>query len=221
MSRRSSSLTAVCLAAILAGGGCSRDQSPMAPVAMAPAATSASNAVRLVEWAINHRDVQALRGLLSDDAVFVAAGGDSAGNPTRTAWTRGTLLAALERLLVGSSDHPPAQSVAIQLDRNLIDRPDTRLGKSAPVHRQVRTTVDLQVVMDPTASFEVSGNLLCFATRGDSAAIPSELGVRADSLRWWLDRIEDETITHAASPPARAHPVRQVTLGQVLALYLP
>src|SRR5438876_159101 len=149
MSRRSPSLTAVCLAAILAGGGCSRDQSPTAPVAMAPAATSASNAVRLVEWAINHRDVQALRGLLSDDAVFVAAGVDSAG-PTRTAWPGARLLAALEGLLVGSSDHPPAQSVAIQLDRNLIDRPDTRLGKSAPVPRQVRTTVDLHVVVDPT-----------------------------------------------------------------------
>jgi hypothetical protein len=53
------------------------------------------------------------------------------------------------------------------------------------------------VRIDSGNSVEVTGNALFFLTRGDSAQIPPELiarGLRPDSTRWWMDRMEDETL---------------------------
>ena len=64
---------------------------------------------------------------------------------------------------------------------------------------------------DPSRMVEITGSLLFFLTRGDSAAIPQQLidrGLKPDSTRWWLDRMEDETlagagVSYAAQPSKR------------------
>ena len=50
----------------------------------------------------------------------------------------------------------------------------------------------------------------------DSAAIPAELvsrGFKPDSLRWWIDRWEDETIGSGGMPAAAARPASHARPG--------
>jgi hypothetical protein len=57
--------------------------------------------------------------------------------------------------------------------------------------------VNLKVDIDEGNALEVTGFALFYVVRGDSAAIPPELysrGFRPDSLRWWIERWEDETL---------------------------
>jgi hypothetical protein len=88
--------------------------------------------------------------------------------------------------------------VSLTLDQNLITFPDSRPGKLSRFHKQIRSSVDVKLSLPgQDGSVEVTGNLLFFLTRGDSAAIPPELvsrGVGPDSTRWWLDGMEDETL---------------------------
>ena len=53
----------------------------------APTPNSPQNAVRLFEWCWVNRGVDEYRELFTDDYVFISAGTDSAGNPSRAATT--------------------------------------------------------------------------------------------------------------------------------------
>jgi hypothetical protein len=69
---------------------------------------------------------------------------------------------------------------------------------------------------------EAFGHLLCYVTRGDSAMTPGDLvarGVHSDSTRWWIDRIEDETIGVSARPGFHTTPARVFTFGEILRLW--
>lgn len=150
-----------------------------------PAAVTPSQAVRRLEWGIEHRDLGLVEGLLTDDFQFITAGVDSAGNPDRSPARKGSFLDWLRGLL----DSSPA--LTLQFDRNLVAYPDSRPGKNARWHRQIRTGVVLE------RSTTITGQWLIFLTRGDSASIPAGLrgrGVKPDSTAWWLDRLEDETL---------------------------
>ncbi len=196
----------------------------VAPIDVAPAFNTPANTVRRLEWAVNQRDLETVAGLLAADLICEAQALDSAGNVVRQPRDRAWVLEALRSLFEGvPGRYEPAQ-VTLDLDRDLIAFPDTRAG-SSPVHRRtVRTSMGLRV-RDPSTSstFEVRGYLLFYAVRGDSAAIPSdqvaESGV-SDSTRWWIDRVEDETLTAEPSPPrTSAHPARSWSLSSLLEYY--
>jgi hypothetical protein len=177
----------------------------------APVASSPSGALKRLEWAINHEDLAVIGGLLADDFVLVGAAVDSAGNPVRIEPNRDLFLAALTAVF------DQASSVRFTLDQNLVPLPDPRPGRNPQYHKQLRSTFDL-TIRTPTESFEVGGNLLVFATRGDSAAIPPDLvarGVKPDLTTWWLDRLEDETLI-GPGMPAATQPAKKVTLLMVL-----
>jgi hypothetical protein len=102
-----------------------------------------------------------------------------------------------ENMFVGSAERPPAEQITLLFDKSLVPFADSRPGKDPKWHKQIRTSVDLKVRIDSGNTVEVTGNALFFITRGDSAAIPKELisrGFKPDSLRWWIDRWEDETL---------------------------
>ena len=174
--------------------GCSTKIVAPPPVDEPPAASSAAGAVQRFAWGFDHKDVEVVRGLLSDDFLFITSGTDSAGNPSRAPYDRSWFLVALAALGDSSS------TVSFIVDQNLVPFPDTRLGKVSKYHEQIRTSVHASVrFTDPNGNVEITGNLLFFLTRGDSASIPPELigrGAKPDSTRWWLDRIEDETLAH-------------------------
>lgn len=182
-----------------------------------PVANSPANALRLLEWAWNHRDCEALSPLFTDDFVFVFAAGDSAGNPYRSdPWTREDELAASCNLF----EH--ALEIQLDFDRTLIALNDDRPGKRPPWHRTIRTKVNLKVTADRGGGPEVhetNGYAKFYLVRGDSAAIPPELvqrGFAPDSTRWWIDRWEDETL-----PPggASVHPTQSRSWGAIKALF--
>ena len=167
----------------------------------APTPNSPQNAVKLFEWCWVNRGVDEYRELFTDDYVFISAAKDSAGNPSREIQARrdDEVLIA-ENMFVGSSERPPAEQISLLFDKSLVPFADSRPGKDPKWHKQIRTSVDLKVRIDSGNTVEVTGNALFFITRGDSAAIPKELisrGFKPDSLRWWIDKWEDETLGDA------------------------
>ena len=214
-------LAVIAALAVLAVTGCAT-KTLAPPADTPPAASTASGAVKRLEWAINHRDPDMVHAMLTADFQFISAGTDSAGNATRdTVGSRSWLDVALGALL------DPANQVLLRFDVNPIAFPDSRPGKNPGWHRQVRTSVDLRV-HDAWAdtAFAVTGNALFFLIRGDSAQIPLELvnrGVKPDSTVWWFDRWEDETLggagARAPASPAATNPSVMPTLANLLRYY--
>src|SRR5512143_2512281 len=173
---------------------------------VAPSPNTPQNAVKLFEWCWVNRGVEEYKELFTADYVFQSAGVDSAGNPTRDVLTRrDDEVQTAENMFIGSAERPPAAKITLNFDRNLIPFPDTRPGMNPTWHKTIRTSVDLKVDIGDGSTLEVTGYALFFLTRGDSAAIPSDLklkGFKPDSLRWWIDRWEPETL------PSRGPPLR-------------
>ena len=197
MRRLAPSLAA--LAALATVAGCFNPFSPRVLteriITNAPSPTTPQKAVELFEWCWVHRGVDEYRELFTSDYVFISAGLDSAGNPSREIQARrDDEVQTAEHMFIGSAERPPAESITLLFDKSLKVFPDTRPGKNAKWHKQIRTTVDLKVRIDSGNTVEVTGNALFFLTRGDSAAIPSDLTLQPDSSRWWIDRWEDETL---------------------------
>jgi len=203
--------------AALGAAGCFN---PFAPTVLtervttvAPSPTTPQNAVRLFEWCWKNRGVEEYKELFTADYVFVSAGLDSAGNPSREIQARrDDEVQIAENMFIGSAERPPAADIQLDFDRNLIPFPDTRPGKDPTWHKTIRTSVNLKVKIDEGNVFEVTGTALFFLVRGDSAQIPTDLQGRfkPDPLRWWIDRWEDETLApesvvaggERAAPPA-------------------
>ena len=210
-------LPAVLLLALLAS--CSRSTAPVVPASQTPEATSAVGAVRLLEWAVNTGHAGVLEGLLSADFDLAVAGLDSAGNQTRVDVPRDTVLAAFRSMLEGVPGTSAPAAAQLVLDRNLIELPDTRPGRQPNVHRSMRTSCYLHVYdSTTTAIFQVTGHLLCYVSRADSAALPAGSTAPADTSHWWITRIEDQTFE--GSGVASAHPSKNMTLWTILDFYL-
>ena len=185
----------------------------------APTPNSPQNAVKLFEWCWVNRGVDEYRELFTDDYVFISAGTDSAGNQSREIQARrDDEVQTAENMFIGSAERAPAEQITLLFDKNLVPFPDSRPGKNSKWHKQIRTSVDLKVRIDSGNTVEVTGNALFFLTRGDSAAIPQELinrGFKPDSLRWWIDRWEDETLAGPGLQALRASSVPAAEAGYV------
>ncbi len=184
----------------------------------APSPTTPAEAIRLFAWCWVNRGVEEYKELFTDDYVFQSASLDSAGNGGRDIVTRRQEeIETAENIFIGSAERPPASKITLNFDRNLVPFPDTRPGKNSTWHKTIRTSVDLKVEVGDGSVLEVTGYALFYLTRGDSAAIPAELkarGFKPDSLRWWIDRWEDETLASegAAIRPARPGNGRAYTI---------
>ncbi len=207
-------LLAAVVAAALVSGGCFNPFSPLvstqrATSTPAPVPNSAANVVRLFEWCWNNRGIQEYEEIFTDDFRFQFALGDSAGNAYRDVpWTREDELRSATGLFVGTPDHPAATEIDLSLDKTLYALPDDRPGKNPIWHKSIRSSVTLTVTLEGQGLNEVRGYAKFYLVRGDSAVIPPELvakGFKPDSLRWWIDRWEDETLpASAAVPPGTA-----------------
>jgi len=196
----------------------------------APTPNSPQNAVKLFEWCWVNRGVDEYRELFTDDYVFISAGTDSAGNPSREIQARrDDEVQTAENMFIGSAERPPAEQITLIFDQSLVPFPDSRIGKNPRWHKQIRTSVNLKVRIDSGNTVEVTGNALFFLTRGDSAAIPLELknrGFKPDSLRWWIDRWEDETLAgsaivadRSAQPRIVQGPYIELSMAQLKHIY--
>ncbi len=201
-----------------------------------PEPSSAVGVLRLYEWCWNHRDPDLYRELFTDDYQFQFATTDTAGNAYRDrALNREEELDIAANIFVrGNSANPPPSSISLVFDPNLVALPDGRRGKDPRFHKEIAAQTLLRFE-DP--AYEINGTTRFFVVRGDSALLPQELidrGFRRDSTRWFIERVEDETIDGlapmriTASRPVRRGPLpadfdpvptRQISLGLVFALY--
>ena len=217
--RRSALLS---LAMLVLGPGCA-DMGHRLPTAPepAPVPSTPQQAMRLLEWCWNNRDLSRYRELLAEDFQFVFSQLDPSGNPYRgLPWNREDELASIGHLFVGGNNTlSPADHILLVLDPNFRVRSDPRPGKHPKWHKTVRSGLVLDVRTQGGEQFHATGFSVFYLVRGDSASIPLDLaghGVRPDSTRWYLERWEDET---AGSFGLQAFPTKTLTLGGLKALY--
>ena len=205
----------VALGVLLAGlalAGCFNPFSPrIAPILgaskPAPAPVTASGVLRLFEWCYNSKAIGEYREIFSDDYRFYFSPLDSSGAEWRdTPYTREDELISATNLFVGgSATEPAASSIRLSFDRNFLVYPDryylrypdnTSRDPAGVWHKEIRTTVTLQIGTDDGNSLEIKGHATFYMVRGDSALIPEEMrlkGFGPDPNRWYIRRWDDDT----------------------------
>jgi hypothetical protein len=153
--------------------------------------------IRLFEWCWDHRSIVEYEEIFTEDFLFEFAATDTAGNAFRgRALTRFDEIETTRHLFVGGGTSPPANSITLLLDQNLIPGQDSREGREDTTYfQQIVTQVTLRIDTDEE-DFQVTGQARFFLVRGDSALIPAELVARGfgpDPGRWYIQRWEDET----------------------------
>ena len=157
-----------------------------------PTPNSPSGVLRLFEWAYNNRDFSQYRTVFTDDYRFVFGATDTAGNRYRNQpYTRADELASAQNLFGAAS------TITLALDKSFVVFPDPRPGMNPTYHKNILTQVQLNIVTQDGGQTNVEGKANFFLVRGDSAAIPADLGVQPDSNRWYIDRWEDQTLAGA------------------------
>jgi hypothetical protein len=191
------------------------------PVSRVPAADSPEGVVRLFEWSWNNMDLVRYQEVFTEDFQFVFAPGVSAGSAySDDPFGRDDMLACARHLFVGGGDLPPAASIVLVMDAVLHPVDDTRPGKDPRWHKVVATSVNLTIDTVEDSRYFVTGNATFYVVRGDSAAIPPDLGFEPDSTRWYVERWEDYTLSDGvALSVASTQPARATTWGSILALY--
>lgn len=194
--------------------GCGKD-SPAEPLVVVPRDMSPAGVVRMYEHAMNNRIPETLDSLFTEDYRFYFAAGDSAGATADSVWLQPDESVTNYAMLHGTPSVVPLQRVVLDFDRNLIAFPDIRPGLDSRFHKTIRTTMQLRAEPGDGSTYEVTGFLLFYLVRGDSAQILPGHGA-PDSTRWWIQRMDDETI-----PPSgfRAFPAPTRTYGALKHLY--
>jgi hypothetical protein len=227
----SSAAAALFLISLLGCSGEIADPAAIARSAVPPAATAivADSPRALLDafgHAWNNLDAAHYGELFTADFQFQFSLADSGGNPFPDhSLSRADELQIAQHLFVtGTATLPPATRIVLTFDRTFIPEPDSRPGKSFPVHQEVKRNFVLSVDTGD-AAYRITGAAQFFIVRGDSAAIPPDLaahGFHADPNRWWIERWEDASLDFGGGIPATgATPTQTRTWGSVKALYLP
>jgi hypothetical protein len=225
-------LAALTLAtAPLSFAGCSKSAAPVQPapdpLAGMPQPGTSSGAVRAFQWTWQQRSTDAYRRLFTSDFVFNFSNRDSAGAhwTTNDPWGRDEEEASFATLIHGGdANQPAATEITLQMDPNFTVLNDPRPGKNDSRRRKsITTQVNLTITTSDGAASNFFGSATFYLVRGDSAAVPPELGLPADSTRWYVDGWSDNTNGTGAAP-ARANapqPTKSPTWGSLKSLYLP
>ena len=194
---------------LLGLGGCYNPFNPLiAPTTgiyvPPPTPDSPQGIVRLFAWCWNNRDATIYQQLFTSDYVFIFAVGDSAGNLFRDdPLDREEELNIARNLFEGGGTAAPAASITLVLDATLYPLDDSRPGKDPTWHKEIPTSVNLAIETVEGVRYTIVGNTTFFVVRGDSAKIPSDLSLKPDSTRWYIERWEDYTLLSTAlSPPS-------------------
>lgn len=222
--------TLILATAPLSLAGCSKSAAPVQPapdpLAAMPQPGTPSGAVRAFEWGWKQRSRDAYRMLFTSDFVFNFSNRDSAGThwTTDNPWGHDEEQASFGSLVKGGdASQPAATQIELTLDQNFTVLSDPRPGMNDSRRKSITTPVNLTVTTTDGASSNIFGSVTLYLVRGDLAAIPPELGLPADSTRWYVDGWYDDTNGTAAAP-ARANapqPTKSRTWGSLKSLYLP
>ncbi|MFI5372512.1 MAG: hypothetical protein ACHQ52_13215 [Candidatus Eisenbacteria bacterium] len=202
-------LAALLLAVAMLDGCGGKSSTAPEPLAGMPPPDSPSGVLRAFEWAWNQRLPDAYKPLFTADYTFAFAALDTAAHRyATTPWSRSDEQIAFANL--ASS----AAGITVRFDKTFAVFPDPRPGKSDDLRRKnIRTQVLLTIYLHDGSLINVQGNANFFLVRGDSAAIPPDLGLGSDSGRWYIERWEDET--YAGGIGSRIQPAMVTTWGDV------
>jgi hypothetical protein len=231
--RRGGIAGAIALAGLLSGCSGDSGKAPVTRPVPQPgfAADSPIHAVQLFEWSWEHQDLARFTSLLADDFQFVCSVSDSAGNAFQGhGLTRIDELESAHHLFTAGGVAPPAKSISLQFDRNLIPQQDTRAGKQDQSHYQEIVTTVVLRIETPEESFQVTGEARFHLARGDVAVLPAELtalGVQPDPGLWYIERWDDETFGGEGAAAGNARrtstswttPAKNTTWCSIMALY--
>lgn len=214
------------LAATLLLAGClARTTGPKPVPDPAPSQNSPAGAVYRFAYCWQNRDTDRYSRLFTQDYILTPAVGDSSANSAPHPWDRDAELLATSHMFVGDSTHTPPAKITLAFDRTLVPLSDPRPAHANRWHHFIRTHVDLNLIQDAgggsTGTKQVQGLAAFYLVRGDSAQIPEALaakGVKPDSTRWYIERMEDETLPSGAG--LHALPAKNTTWYSVLASYL-
>ena len=205
------------------------------PAPAAPTPNTPKSTIQLFKWCWENRDIAHYREIFTDDFVFTCLTTDSVGNPYHTeSWTREDEIASATHLFVGgNASEPAASNISLVFDGNLFAQPDLRAGKTSEWHKQIQiSNLTLTIIKGDGSGLRVTGGALFYLVSGDSAAIPQELtdlGLKPDAGRWFIERWEDQTNNggvpaavlagDAGAIPAKALPTRKPTWCSIKSLY--
>jgi hypothetical protein len=172
----------------------SKKSGPSAPEPpVAPSPTSPQNLLALIAWCWEMQDETLYRGIFTSDFFFDFAPADS--QSVGAGLDRAQEIDAGNNLF-GSGlppAHPAPTNISFNYDPGLIVTNDDRPGKDPVVHKLITTTVSISVLTS-TLDYSISSGMKFYFVRGDSAAIPGDLGVGPDANRWYLERWEDNLV---------------------------
>ncbi len=203
-----------------------------------PVPNTPEGVILLFQWCYRNRALAEYKEIFTDDYVFTFSALDPFGAPYRDRpWRREDELISAERLFVtGNAGEEAATAITLNFGNTLVDFADDRRGKDPRYHRSVNVRVVLDV-QRPSDVLNVDGDAKFYVVRGDSAAIPPEIHLQPDSLRWYIEGWEDNTVQSAAAAharptastpvtrglraadPAAAAPTHSLSFGQLKALY--
>jgi hypothetical protein len=204
------------------GGGGGKVTNPPPPDPT-PVPNTPTNAVRLFEWAQEHRDTVLYRKVLTQDFKFSFAAGDPAGLAFGDTLDRAKELIIATHMFVGGSPKPAATSINLVFDPVLTAQPDDR-GFDPTTHKLIHTSHSI-TVRAPGDTLTAAGFTDFYVVRGDVAAIPPGLGLSADANRWWIEGWVDKSIVSgpALAPrtlrPTGANEAHSDSWGKIKSLY--
>ncbi len=206
--------------------GCSKGSNKVTnppPPPSVPVNDSPTNAVKLFEYAWEHRSVALTDSVLTADFEFAFAPGDTAvGVFGAQQIERDVMLTVENKLFVtgNGANYPKATSVSLTLPAALNFQPSSVPGRDGTVHLEARAQNISLVVNTSTGGYNVSGSgadVVFQVVRGDSAqTTASQPHV---SSRWYLEGIRDETPATLASRTFAIREARRQTWGYIFSLY--
>lgn len=213
MRLRRSTTGAILVLALLTAAGCYNPFFPkLAPNVgvseVAPTPNSVRGLMDLFAWCYNNRAYDEYTEIFTDDFQFQFSAADTTGQVfgDRGLFRQDELDTARHLFIEGTANEPPAQKIVLTFDRTFLPEPDSRPGKTYPVHQEIKRNVVLSIDTGEQA-FRITGAARFFVVRGDSAKIPPDLlqrGFRPDRNRWYIERWEDETIDTGGALVAEA-----------------
>ena len=183
--------------------------SPARAATAPPVPSTPTDALALLKWCWESRDVALYHELFADNYQYFYDAGNPAGAPYRiTPWTREDELASGTNLFVGGGSlHAPASSVTFSFTDGPTLQPSAG-GLASPWHQQYAAQWALDITCTDGSTLHGEGQSKWFLVRGDSAAIPQELkdrGFTADPNRWYIERwLEQQSNAPIVRAPSQA-----------------
>ena len=181
--------------------------SPARSTTAPPTPSTPTDALSLLQWCWNNRDMAHYPELFSDNYQFYFDAGNVASLPyLTTPWSRSDeLISASNLFLGGGTSHAPASIITFAYTSPPTSVPNPG-GVGYPWHQRFEAPWTLDITCTDGKTLHGEGLSKWILVRGDSAVISADLkarGFAADSTRWYIERwLEQEDTAPIVRAPS-------------------